>query len=300
MYLTTDQYSTGFPGTSLLPFNVTTLHEQGSGKCNEDVLLNTNNLCGVFDGATSLSGNPFPSGISGGLRAATIAADTFRHHDGPLKKAAEEANYRIRAAQGFERIPLDQRLHLWSTSLAVIRVHESSFDYCHTGDSMIMLLHHDGSHTLLSPELDIDGETLELWRQSPDTGGTIHSLLAEQIASVRLQMNRSYGVLNGEPESTRFLRHGKHSLAGVSDILLFTDGLILPKTDPAGPTDWHSFTNIYRRGGLASIRDHVRTVQATDPACRRYPRFKMHDDIAAVAVTFDGIDAPGRTLPQSC
>jgi hypothetical protein len=165
---------------------------------------------------------------------------------------------------------------------------------------MIMILHHDGSHSLLSPELDIDGETLALWQQSPATGQTIHSLLAEQIAEVRLRMNVSYGVLNGEPEAMQFFRHGHHSLAGVSDILLFTDGLMLPKADPTSPTDWHSFADIYCRGGLTALRDHVRTVQQTDPVCRCYPRFKMHDDIAAIAVTVDGVASPECKRPQSC
>ncbi len=300
MFLSTDQYSTGFPATSAVSCSVTTLHEQGSGTCNEDVLLHGNTLCGVFDGATSLTENPSRSGLPGGLQAAGIAAETFRHHAGSLTQAAEEANHRIRAAQGYEQIPQDQRLHLWSTSLAVIRLHHSSFEYCHTGDCMIMLLHSDGGHTLLSPELDIDSETLELWRQSTDTGGAIHALLAAQIADVRLQMNRSYGVLNGEPEAMDFFRHGRHGLAGVTDILLFTDGLMLPKADPARPTDWHHFADIYRRGGLAGLRDHVRAAQETDPQCRRYPRFKMHDDIAAVAVSLSGPESPGCTLFQSC
>jgi hypothetical protein len=300
MYLSTDQFTTSFPVTSSPSYTEMTLHEQGSGTCNEDVLLKEGNLYGVFDGATSLEKNPSRSGLSGGFQAASIAAETFRHHVGPLAQAAEVANHRIRTAQGYDRIPPDQRLRLWSTSLAAIRLHETSFEYCHTGDCMIMILHHDGSHSLLSPELDIDGETLALWQQSPATGQTIHSLLAEQIAEVRLRMNVSYGVLNGEPEAMQFFRHGHHSLAGVSDILLFTDGLMLPKADPTSPTDWHSFADIYCRGGLTALRDHVRTVQQTDPVCRCYPRFKMHDDIAAIAVTVDGVASPECKRPQSC
>ena len=300
MYLSTDQFATSFPVTSSPSITEMTIHEQGSGTCNEDFLLKDGNLYGVFDGATSLENSPSRSGLSGGFQAASIAAATFRHHVGPLAQAAEVANHRIRTAQGYDRIPSDQRLRLWSTSLAAIRLHGSSFEYCHTGDCMIMLLHHDGSHSLLSPELDIDSETLTLWQQSPDSGQPIHSLLAEQIARVRLQMNVCYGVLNGEPEAMNFLRHGHHSLAGVADILLFTDGLMLPKADPKDRTDWQSFANMYCRGGLGAIRDHVRTVQQTDPACRCYPRFKVHDDIAAIALTVDGVVAPEHTLPQSC
>jgi len=293
MYLSTDQYAIHWSAASPPPCTVATLHEPGSGECNEDVLLQTGDLFGVFDGATSLERFYDDSGWTGGLRAATIAAATFRDCGASLPQAAATANRLIREAQQRCRIPLHHRHRLWSTSLAVIRLHESSFDYCFTGDCMILLLHHDGSHTLLSPEVDIDGETLRLWQQSPPGQQPIHAHLADQIVKVRLQMNVSYGVLNGEPESLAFLGHGRCSLDDIADILLFTDGLALPKANPKGPSDWRAFADLYRRGGLPALRDHVRGLQSKDPTCRRYPRFKLHDDIAAVAVTVDR----GRALP---
>lgn len=287
MYLSTDQYAIHCPTASPPPCTIAALHEQGSGECNEDVLLQAEDLFGVFDGATSLEHFYDNNGATGGLRAATIAADTFHDCGGGLPQAAAKANRLIREAQQRSRIPLHHRHRLWSTSLAVIRLNESSFDYCFTGDCLILLLHRDGSHTLLSPEPDIDSETLQLWQESPATVQSIHAHLADQIVRTRLQMNVSYGVLNGEPESMDFLRHGRCGLDDIADILLFTDGLALPKADPKGSSDWQAFADLYRRGGLPAIRDHVRGLQSGDPSCRRYPRFKLHDDIAAVAVTLD-------------
>ena len=49
-------------------------------------------------------------------------------------------------------------------------------------------------------------------------------------------------------------------------------------------SDWRSFVNIYRQGGLQALRDHVRCLQCQDPTLKKYPRFKLHDDIAAVAI----------------
>ena len=296
MYLSTDQLFSSC-SFSPKPFHaVETLHEQGSGEQNEDVLLRGENIFGVFDGATSLEKFYDTAGSTGGLRAARIAADTFRNESGSLPQIAGKANRLLRQAQERCRIPLHERQRLWSTSLAVVRLGDTSFEYCYTGDSMILLLHDDGDHTLLSPELDIDRETLTLWQNSPISEQPIHTCLAEQIVRVRLEMNVRYGVLNGEPESMHFLRHGRKSLANVTDILLFTDGLALPKADPREPSDWQSFVDLYRAGGLAAIRDHVRSFQIRDPACRLYPRFKMHDDIAAIAVTIDrGSASPDHT-----
>lgn len=298
MYLSTDQYAIHYPTAAHPSWTIATLHEPGSGECNEDVLLQTGGLCGVFDGATSLENYRDDTGSTGGLRAATIAATTFQACGDSLPQAAATANRLIREAQEHCRIPLQQRHRLWSTSLAVIRLNATSFDYCFTGDCMILLLHHDGGHTLLSPELDIDGETLRLWQDAPAAARSIHTHLADQIVKVRLEMNISYGVLNGEPAALDFLRHGRCSLDGIADILLFSDGLAMPKADPEGPSDWRSFAALYRCGGLPALRDHVRALQLTDPGCRRYPRFKMHDDIAAVAVTLDRDPVRPAHTPQ--
>ena len=158
-------------------------------------------------------------------------------------------------------------------------------EFCQTGDSLILLLHEDNSHVLLTPDLDIDRDTLRMWQASPlAPTSTIQTLLRDQIRSVREQMNNSYGVLNGQPEAVRFISHGWHDLDRVTDILLFTDGLFLPKEEPGQDHDWQEFAALYRQGDLAAVRNVVRDLQKKDPGCIRYPRFKKHDDIAAAAI----------------
>jgi hypothetical protein len=262
-----------------------TLHEQGSGLQNEDVVLRAGDLLGVFDGATSLDGFLDRDGATGGYRAAQLAAQVFADEPGDLASRAQRANRAIRSAQHDHGIPFNQRQRLWSTSMAVVRLHDGWFEYCQVGDSMILLLYRDGRHELLTPEIDIDIETLQQWKRLPASAPPIQISLASQILAVRLQMNVRYGVLNGEPESLSFLSHGRRSLSDLAGILLFTDGLQLPKSEPGDPTDWQWFADLYRLGGLAGIRNHVRMLQRQDPDCRQYPRFKRHDDIAAVAVT---------------
>ncbi len=286
MYLSTEQRTFANIRRPLNRHKVMSLLEKGSGEFNEDVLLEEGDLLGVFDGATSLDKRRFKKGLTGGLLAARTAAQSFQGNRCPLDQLAKEANRSIQTAQSNESIGLDERHKLWSTSLAVVHLAGNRLEYCQTGDALILFIFKDGSYKMITPDIDIDRDTLQLWKEmqvSPDA--LIHEVLAEQIQKVRLEMNISYGVLNGEPEALEFIRHGYEDLTDVSDILLFTDGLQLPRENPLEEQDWQSFVELYHQGGLQVVRDHVRHLQQQDPACRKYPRFKIHDDIAAVAIS---------------
>jgi hypothetical protein len=286
MYLSTEQRTFANLSRPLNRHKVRSLLEKGSGEFNEDVLLEEGDLLGVFDGATSLDKRRFQEGLTGGLLAARTAAQSFQGNRCPLDQLAKEANQNIQNAQLNESIGLNERHKLWSTSLAVVHLDGNRLEYCQTGDALILFIFKDGSYKVITPDIDIDRDTLQLWKEmrvSPDA--LIHEVLAEQIHKVRLEMNISYGVLNGEPEALEFIRHGYEDLTDVSDILLFTDGLQLPRENPLEEQDWQSFVELYRQGGLHVVRDHVRHLQQQDPACRKYPRFKIHDDIAAVAIS---------------
>jgi len=274
---------------------VTSLLEKGSGELNEDVLLEAGDLLGVFDGATSLDKRRFQGGLTGGLLAATTAAQAFQASRCALDQLAETANRNIQQAQLDENIELDQRRKLWSTSLAVVHLNGNRLEYCQTGDALILFIHTDGTYRMVTPDIDIDRDTLQLWKKMQvEQGALIHEVLAKQIKKIRMEMNVSYGVLNGEPEALNFIRHGYEDLTDVSDILLFTDGLHLPRENPLEDHDWQAFVDLYNLGGLEAIRDHVRHLQQQDPHCRKYPRFKQHDDIAAVAISCNQLLSPLR------
>ena len=190
MYLSTEHFASPRVCPTIPRHQVETLLEKGSGALNEDVLLQAEDLFGVFDGATSLDKRKFTGELTGGLLAASIAAQTFRDGDGSLAHLADQANRRIRHSLLAENVSLSERHRLWSTSLAVVRLAGERFEYCQTGDAMILLLFDEGGFRLVTPEIDIDRETLRLWKESPAAKTTtIHDLLAEQIHRVRLQMN---------------------------------------------------------------------------------------------------------------
>ena len=286
MYLSTEQRRFAHLSRPLYKQKVSSLLEKGSGEINEDVLLEDGDLLGVFDGATSLGRCRFQDGLTGGFIAARTAAQSFQGNRNPLDQLVKEANRSIQKAQINESIGLDERHKLWSTSLAVVHLAGKQLEYCQTGDTLILFIFKDGSYKVITPDIDIDRDTLHLWKEMQvSPGAFIQEELAEQIHKVRLEMNISYGVLNGEPEALDFIRHGYEDLTDVSDVLLFTDGLHLPRENPLEEHDWQFFVELYRQGGLQAVRDHVRHLQQEDPDCRKYPRFKIHDDIAAVAIS---------------
>jgi hypothetical protein len=288
MYLSTEQLVYPDFSHSRSSGGLQSLHIKGSSHVNEDVLLMGGETYGVFDGATSLQPIGLKGGKTGGLLAATIAAETFKQDTNlSLHTVAVEANGRIAAVQRDVGDRNGDRSGFWSTSMGVVRVKDNLLEYCQSGDSIILLLLKDGGYRIITSDVDIDRETLTMWKDMDWSDGIrIHEALADQIRTTRQRMNVDYGVLNGEPEAIQFLKHGAVDLSEVRDVILCTDGLFLPREEPALEQDWSLFIDLYEKGGLNRIHDHIRTLQESDPDCRRFPRFKKHDDIAALALPF--------------
>lgn len=114
----------------------------------------------------------------------------------------------------------------------------------------------------------------------------IRELIAQPLAELRGNANKKYGVLNGEESAEFYLKTGEINLDKVRHILLFTDGLIIPKEDPMMKDDWQLFVDLFMRGGLENVRKFVRNLENDDPKCWKYPRYKQHDDITAISLTF--------------
>ncbi|MFV0347458.1 MAG: protein phosphatase 2C domain-containing protein [Halodesulfovibrio sp.] len=269
-----------------------TVHEKGSGTFNEDTLLSQHPLFAVFDGASSLSGQ-LHAGHSGAWWAANLAHATFEtcsHAGLSLRETALLANTAIGTRMERMGVDAENPLNRWSASMAAFRINKGSEDsgdsleYVQTGDSLIMCIT-DDSFFLPAPYVHHDRETLCQWKALNEAGETnVRQSLHVQICSVRANMNRTYGVLNGEEQAADFLQYGHVPLEGVRQIVAFTDGLHLPTAHPEQQTDFSAAARILRTRGLRTLHEQIRALECTDADCRLYPRFKQHDDIAAVAV----------------
>ena len=268
------------------PLNIDWLYKKGSGALNEDAYFLGDRMVGVFDGATALNSSLYEDGKTGGYLASRLARDTFRAGDAPLLKLTHRANRRILEAMQQRGVDLRHKENLWCTSLAVVRVGTDEIEWVQSGDSLILTIDDDHSYQVLVPDHCHDMETLCMWRDMAACGNpAIFDSLKEQIIAVRRRVNVTYGALNGESEALDFISRGRQNLAGIRHILLFTDGLFIPQEHPEHGHRLDELVERFLDGGLQAVYRYVHELQIGDPFCHRYPRFKPHDDIAAVAIS---------------
>lgn len=270
-----------------MKINVESVYQQGSGVVNEDELLIADPLFAVFDGVSSLVPAPAPVAKSGGYQAANAAKRVFASARKSLIDLTIEANQKIQQAMEQAGLKHPQKEERWATCLAAVRVSPNLIDLIRVGDCVILALYTDGSYVLPASYHDHDLETMIMCKKfGQKHEQNIWNKLLPQTLTVRRRANIDYGVLNGEPEVVKHINQGRLSLKGISDLLLFTDGLLIPQKDPRKPEDWKHLVNLYKKGGLMAVADYIRRKEREDPNLWEYPRFKLHDDIAAMAIKF--------------
>ena len=262
------------------------IYDEGSSK--EDTYLIKDNIFGVFDGYDSVDQFIDDDGKTGGLIASSIARDTFSKNNKSLQELTLEANRKIKEKILASNIDMAHKSSLWGTTAAVIRKKENLIEWIQMADSLIMFIYKDNSFKLLIDDYDHDEDILNLWKELADQKKeNIRGLLKEPLVELRGKANEMYGVLNGEERAISFLKSGEEDLTDVKSILLFTDGLFIPKEDPTQEEDWDTLVQLFLKGGLGKIKDFVRNLQNDDPKCWRYPRFKQHDDITAISISLN-------------
>lgn len=96
----------------------------------EDAMLVGDNIFGVFDGAGSLVKFTDSRGNTGGRLAATIARDAFARCPGYLyHDGAVLANREIRKYMMIAGVDVSEKVNLWCTTAAVVRMRENYFEW---------------------------------------------------------------------------------------------------------------------------------------------------------------------------
>jgi serine/threonine protein phosphatase PrpC len=263
---------------------IETVYHQGSGRLNEDSLFYEKNLFAVFDGASSLT-NRLYADKTGAWLASHIARKNCSPNRSPLQNLLQ-ANNALQAAMISENVNMADPLELWSASAAALQIHKNHIEWAQIGDSMVATITNDGAVHFPAPYHNHDAQTLAFWKKMAETGEkNIYEKIKPVIKKVRCGMNRYYGALNGKPEVKPFLNTGRIPRKDIKHLLLFTDGLHIPVKTNRTQENIAEVCKEYLKKGLQGVYDTVRTLEKTDPLCLQYPRFKCHDDIAAIAIT---------------
>jgi len=267
------------------------VNNKGSGKVNEDYFLIGENIFGVFDGATGLVKYFDENGNSGGAIAAQISKEIFLKGDASLIELTKKANEAIQNKMKELNIDVSDKLNVFSTTIAVVRLNkeENTFDWVQLGDSLILVVYEDNSFKLLVNDYDHDRNTLILWKKlNKENNPQKNELFKLETNKVRRSMNEEngYGIVGCDDRMINFLKSGSESLDGIKHIICLTDGMFIPNPAPEKDDDFEKWTELFLQGGLEAVKNYVIELENSDLEFVKYPRFKPHDDLTAVAISF--------------
>jgi Protein phosphatase 2C len=273
---------------------------QGSGATNEDgygYLGTADDVTAawIFDGVTGINGHNY---LPAGTDAAWLVGQAHKHLqilaalDISLRETVSRLVHALIedwqiAAKGLE---LPENYDPPAACLVLVKRYAQTWQAVRLGDSCLLARTADGEHRILA---ESPNNALDHWLNAEAAkrraAGVLDSkaLLAEfqpQLRQGRKLRNTagSYSILETNPVATQFAEF--IDLGMPSELLLCTDGYYRAVDYYA----LHSNESLLRAslvtGGVNSVLATMRTVEAADPACGKYPRFKPADDATAVAL----------------
>lgn len=276
--------------------NITSVHEQGSGKCNEDALLidEEKELFGVLDGATGVI--PFfdAEGNSGGKIAAELVKKVFSQlsENMSLVQLAEQANIALQKENEKHNITMQEAEKLFCASGVIVRLRDGVMEYVQVGDSLLTLLFQDGSYKLLTQDTQVglDAQILAAMidgmKKGLRTNTAIRQYALPKMREMRILEHKKFGIF-GSPDIHQRLQIGEQSLKNVKGILLLTDGLFVHTQNYKKYYDFDLTMAVMKREGLQSLLHFVRKREKEDPECLKYIRFKPHDDATGIFIELE-------------
>jgi hypothetical protein len=273
---------------------------QGSGPINEDgwgFLGSADDVTAtwVFDGVTGINGrNLFPAGTD----AAWLVAKAHGHLlklaglDLPLREILSRlVQFLISdfnaAVEGLD-IPKD--FDPPAACLILVKRYGKSWKALRLGDSCLLSRADDGAHTILaaSPNNAFD-HWLSNEADKRRAAGVldIKALVAEfrpKLLQGRKMRNTpgGYSILEANEIATQFAEY--LDLGAPQEILLCTDGYYRAVDHYELHTNETLIEDSLGKDGIRHVLANIRAVEASDPACQKYLRFKPADDATAVVL----------------
>ncbi|MFD9376112.1 protein phosphatase 2C domain-containing protein [Streptomyces sp. NPDC059999] len=178
-----------------------------------------------------------------------------------------------------------------SATVAILRERPDRIDHLVLADSPIVLEGAGGFTTLTDLRVDEVCQDLRTETERHATGTPEHrASVARLVAAQRQIRNTSegYWVAASAPEAAFHALTGTVNASEVRSAAVVSDGVSRLVTEYQ-MASWGDVFAQLRTEGPAALIATVRTVEATDPHGRRWPRYKAGDD-AAVAFCERGAD----------
>ena len=271
---------------------------QGSGSVNEDgwgILGSPDDVTAawVFDGVTGINGWNILSTDTDAAWLVAKAHDHLRNLadlDLPLceilSKLVQALIDDFKSATEELDIPKDYDPP--AACLVLAKRYGAAWQALRLGDSCLLARAGDGAHTILaaSPNNVFDHQLAREAAKRRAAGVVdIKSLLSEfrpQLLLGRIVRNRpgGYSILEANESATQFAEY--LDLGAPQEILLCTDGYYRAVDHYELHTDETLIEASLGRKGTDHVLTQVRAVEASDPFCQKYSRFKPADDATAV------------------
>jgi Protein phosphatase 2C len=273
---------------------------QGSGAINEDGLgfigsAGDVSAAWIFDGVTGINRQNF---LGHGTDAAWFVSKAHDHVRALagldlsmreiLAKLVQALIVDFKAAVKDLDIPADYDPP--AACLTLVKRYGRTWQALRLGDSCLLARGSDGAHISVaaSPNNAFDHWLSREALKRRDAGMLdIKELLAEfrpQLMQGRKLRNSpgGYSILEASPSAAEFAEY--FDLGTPREILLCTDGYYRAVDYYALHSEESLLDASLASGGVDSVLDRIRSVEASDPACVKYLRFKPADDATAVAL----------------
>lgn len=273
---------------------------QGSGAINEDglgILGSAGDVSAawIFDGVTGINQHNF---LGGGTDAAWFVAKAHDHLrtlagldlslPEILTELVRELIADFKAAVKALDTPDDYDPP--AACLILLKRYGTAWQAMRLGDSCLLARGSDGAHISVaaSPNNVFDHWLSTEARKRRDAGMLdVKELLAEfrpQLLQGRKSRNSpdGYSILEASPSAMEFAEY--FHLGAPSEILLCTDGYYRAVDHYALHSEEGLLGASLAPGGVDRVLEGIRAVEASDPACLKYLRFKPADDATAVAL----------------
>lgn len=250
------------------------------GKPNDDRLGATSCLAWVVDGATDLGEPGLLGPIGGAAWLAGTASQGFATSD--ARDVAETCaavfhhiEHRFEAERARE---VAAPWEVPKAAFAVVQLTETTAEFAWSADCCILLGSGDTARWGTTAP-DSSAEAADAQAVGAGSGPLTGAVLTDRRDH---RSDPEHFALSPSPEaSAKATRYGAADARAGDDLILMSDGFSSLIAD-YGRYDGGSLLTAIREKGLAQLARDIREIERGDPACVRYPRFKVSDDATAL------------------